>query len=63
MRACEVCENAHDEVFEIVLGGRSHLFDSFECAIHALYPSTSGAGTGPQTDPGRTNTPTPDGGR
>jgi len=36
MPLCEVCGNEHDKVFEIVVAGRRHLFDSFECAIHAL---------------------------
>jgi hypothetical protein len=36
MPSCEVCGNEHDKVFEIVLAGRRHVFDTFECALHAL---------------------------
>jgi hypothetical protein len=32
---CEVCGNMYDKSFEIRMGGESHVFDSFECAIHA----------------------------
>ncbi len=35
---CEVCHNDYDKAFTITLQGRSHVFDSFECAIHALAP-------------------------
>ncbi len=38
MARCEVCGNNYDKAFEIVMDGRSHIFDSFECAIHALAP-------------------------
>jgi hypothetical protein len=38
MPTCEVCENDYDKAFEIVVGGERHIFDSFECAIHALAP-------------------------
>jgi hypothetical protein len=37
--ACEVCGNAYDKAFRVVLGGKSHTFDSFECAIQALAPA------------------------
>jgi hypothetical protein len=36
---CEVCGNAYDKSFQVVIGGKSHVFDSFECAIHQLAPS------------------------
>lgn len=35
---CEVCGNDYDKSFEVTTGGQSHVFDSFECAIHALAP-------------------------
>jgi hypothetical protein len=35
---CEVCGNDYDKVFEVVLAGEHHTFDSFECAIHRLAP-------------------------
>jgi hypothetical protein len=39
MGRCEVCMNEYDKVFEIKLAGKTHIYDSFECAIHALAPS------------------------
>ncbi len=36
--SCEVCGNEYDKAFEIEMGGRRHVFDSFECAIQALAP-------------------------
>jgi hypothetical protein len=38
MATCEVCGNDYDKAFQVVQGGESHVFDSFECAIHALAP-------------------------
>lgn len=38
MAACEVCGNEYDKSFQVIRGGESHTFDSFECAIHALAP-------------------------
>ena len=38
MATCEVCGNEYDKAFEVVQDGESHIFDSFECAIHALAP-------------------------
>src|SRR4030095_15775020 len=35
---CEVCENDYDKAFEVIVAGKHHTFDSFECAIHALAP-------------------------
>lgn len=37
-RPCEVCGNQYDKAFEVVKDGTSHVFDSFECAIHRLAP-------------------------
>ena len=39
MAKCEVCGNEYDKSFEIIQAGESHVFDSFECAIHALAPT------------------------
>ena len=39
MACCEVCGNDYDKSFEIVVGNKSHIFDSFECAIYALAPA------------------------
>ena len=36
METCEVCGNNYDKTFQVTLGGSTHIFDSFECAIHAL---------------------------
>ena len=38
MAKCEVCSNDYDKPMRIEIGGKSHVFDSFECAIHALAP-------------------------
>jgi hypothetical protein len=38
MTACEVCGNEYDKAFTLSLKGEAHVFDSFECAIHALAP-------------------------
>ncbi len=37
-RRCEVCGNEYDLAFEVVTAGKRHVFDCFECAIHALAP-------------------------
>lgn len=39
MEPCEVCGNTYDKAFRIDVGGDSHVFDSFECAIHRLAPA------------------------
>jgi hypothetical protein len=38
MATCEVCGNEYDKAFEVTRGTETHVFDSFECAIHALAP-------------------------
>ncbi len=38
MAQCEVCGNDYDLAFEVTTSGQTHVFDSFECAIHALAP-------------------------
>jgi Rieske Fe-S protein len=38
MAQCEVCGNDYDKPMEISVAGARHVFDSFECAIHALAP-------------------------
>ena len=37
-RPCAVCGNAYDKPLEIRVGGQTHVFDCFECAISALAP-------------------------
>lgn len=41
MPQCELCGNEYDKAFKVVMNGRSHTFDSFECAIQALAPVCS----------------------
>ena len=41
MASCEVCGNEYDRTMEIIVGGERHVFDSFECAIHAIAPRWS----------------------
>ena len=38
MARCEVCGNDYDKSFTVSMGGEQRVFDSFECAIHALAP-------------------------
>jgi hypothetical protein len=44
MSRCEVCGNEYDKSFEITTDGRTHVFDCFECAIHALAPECGHCG-------------------
>ena len=44
MPKCEVCGNDYDKAMEITVDGSSHVFDSFECAIHALAPECDHCG-------------------
>jgi hypothetical protein len=41
MARCEVCGNDYDKSFSIEANGKKYVFDSFECAIHALAPECS----------------------
>ena len=44
-RTCEVCGNEYDKTFQVTTGaGRSHTFDSFECAVQALAPTCENCG-------------------
>ena len=37
---CEVCGNVYDKAFSVTMrDGSAHVFDCFECAIHALAPT------------------------
>jgi hypothetical protein len=38
MKRCEFCGNTYDKTFEIRMGGHTHVFDCFECAVHSLAP-------------------------
>jgi len=44
MARCEICGNDYPKSFEIVMAETTHVFDSFECAIHALAPSCAHCG-------------------
>jgi hypothetical protein len=44
MARCEVCGNDYGKAFEVRMKGESHIFDSFECAIHALAPNCAHCG-------------------
>jgi hypothetical protein len=39
MPSCETCGNDYDKTFQVVMSGKAHVFDSFECAIQALAPA------------------------
>lgn len=41
MKACEVCHNEYDKIFEVRRGEEIHFFDSFECAIQLMAPVCS----------------------
>ena len=38
MARCEVCGNDYDGAMQVTQAGETHVFDSFECATHALAP-------------------------
>jgi hypothetical protein len=44
MAQCEVCGNEYDKSFQVIMNGRTHMFDSFECAIQALAPTCADCG-------------------
>ena len=44
MAQCEVCGNEYDKTMEITREGKTHIFDSFECAIHAIAPTCEHCG-------------------
>jgi hypothetical protein len=44
MAVCEICHNDYDKSFEVVAASGRHVFDSFECAIHALAPTCAHCG-------------------
>lgn len=41
MAKCDVCGNDYDKSFQVTKQGKTHTFDSFECAIHMLAPVCS----------------------
>jgi hypothetical protein len=55
MAKCDACGNDYDKSFQIMAQGKTHTFDSFECAIHQLAPTCAHcsvriAGRGLETD-------------
>ena len=44
MPRCDVCGNDYDKAFQVTVGGATHTFDSFECAIHRLAPACEHCG-------------------
>ena len=44
MGVCATCGNTYDKSFDVTVGGRTHTFDSFECAIHLLAPRCAHCG-------------------
>jgi len=44
MARCETCGNDYDKAFQLSMGGVTHTYDSFECAIHALAPTCNQCG-------------------
>ena len=44
MPTCETCGNDYDKTFDVVMSGKTHTCDSFECAIHALAPTCKHCG-------------------
>jgi Rieske Fe-S protein len=44
MDVCEVCGNEYDKCMQIRWKGEMHVFDSFECAIHAIAPRCAHCG-------------------
>jgi hypothetical protein len=44
MARCETRGNDYDKAFQVSMGGVTHTFDSFECAIHALAPTCAQCG-------------------
>ncbi len=38
MARCDACGNECDKTFQVIAHGKTHTFDSFECAIHELSP-------------------------
>ena len=44
MAKCDACGNDYDKSFQVVARGKTHTFDSFECAIHTLAPTWARCG-------------------
>ena len=44
MAKCDGCGNEYDKSFQVMTLGKTYIFDSFECAIHALAPTCAHCG-------------------
>jgi hypothetical protein len=44
MAQCDVCGNEYHRSFQVIAAGKTHTFDSFECAIHKLAPNCAHCG-------------------
>jgi hypothetical protein len=44
MPKCETCGNDYDKSFQVTMYGKTHVFDSFECAIQMLAPTCAHCG-------------------
>ena len=44
MARCDVCGNDYHLSFQVIAAGKTHTFDSFECAIHMLAPECDHCG-------------------
>lgn len=44
MATCDTCGNSYDKTMTITRGDSSGVFDSFECAIHAMAPTCAHCG-------------------
>jgi hypothetical protein len=44
MAKCDSCGNDYDKAFQVIKGGQTMTFDSFECAIHKLAPKCEACG-------------------
>jgi hypothetical protein len=44
MAVCDMCGNDYDGAMQLTVDGKTHTFDSFECAIHAVAPRCSHCG-------------------
>ena len=44
MAKCEHCGNEYDKTFEVRFQNKTHIFDSFECAIQKMAPACEHCG-------------------
>ena len=44
MARCEVCGNDYDKSFQVIKQGKTHTFDSIECAIQVIAPTCEHCG-------------------